>query len=46
MGLIYRDFGETLEAREIFVQLLSACKEVLGKDDDLTMIVARQSNSL
>jgi hypothetical protein len=46
MGLIYRDYGETLEACEIFVGLLSACKEVLGVDDDLTMIVARQSTSL
>jgi hypothetical protein len=46
MAKVLRDSGELTEAGEVFVTLLSACKDVLPSDDPFMMEVARQSTGL
>jgi hypothetical protein len=41
--MILRDCGETTGAGKIYVDLVGACKDVLGADDPIAMEVARQS---
>lgn len=46
MAMILRDCGELTEAGEVFVNLLSACKDILQSDDPFLMEVARQATAL
>jgi hypothetical protein len=46
MAMILRDCGELMEVGEVFVNLLSACKDILQSDDPFLMEVARQATVL